>query len=56
MLDKKGNSNHIERKELLEEFREIFADVKVEYITADREFIGEKWFEDLLNQTMMEWH
>ena len=53
MLDKKGNSNHKERMTLLEAFREIFPDVKVDYLTGDREFIGEKWFDYLLNQTLM---
>jgi hypothetical protein len=53
MLDKKGNSNYKERIALLEEFRAIFPDVEVEYITADREFIGADWFDYLLNQTLM---
>ena len=53
MLDKKGNSNYKERITLIEEFREIFPDAKVDYITGDREFIGENWFDYLLNQTLM---
>ena len=53
MLDKKGNSNYKERITLLEEFREIFPEVSVAYITGDREFIGEDWFDHLLNQTLM---
>jgi hypothetical protein len=40
MLDKKGNSNYKERITLLEEFREIFSEVAVDYITGDREFIS----------------
>jgi hypothetical protein len=39
MLDKKGNSNYKERINLLQEFREIFPEVVVDYITGDREFI-----------------
>jgi hypothetical protein len=53
MLDKKGNSNHNERIALIEEFREIFPEVEVDCITADREFIGEDWFSYLLNQVSM---
>jgi Transposase DDE domain len=51
MLDKKGNSNYAERIELLEEFRAIFPEVEVDCLTGDREFVGEKWFNYLLNQT-----
>jgi hypothetical protein len=38
---------------LIEEFREIFPDVELDCITADREFIGEDWFDYLLNQILM---
>jgi hypothetical protein len=38
---------------LLEKCREIFPEVAVDYITGDREFIGEDWFDYLLNQTLM---
>ncbi|HBL12510.1 MAG TPA: IS4 family transposase [Cyanobacteria bacterium UBA11162] len=48
MLDKKGNSNTEERVELLEEFRAIFPSVKVDYLSADREFVGCCWFKYLL--------
>jgi Transposase DDE domain len=51
MLPKKGNSNYKERIQLLERFREIFPDVQVGCLTGDREFIGNKWFDYLLNQT-----
>lgn len=54
MLDKKGNSNTGERIELLEEFFEVFPQVKVAYLTADREFVGAGWFEYLLKQAMVE--
>jgi hypothetical protein len=53
MLDKKGNSNYKERIKLLQEFREIFPDVEVNYVTGDREFIGEDWFDYLLNERFM---
>jgi hypothetical protein len=51
MLPKKGNSNYEERIHLLERFRAIFPDVQVDCLTGDREFIGEKWFNYLINQT-----
>lgn len=54
MLDKKGNSNTDERIELLEEFFAVFPDAEVDYITADREFLGQNWFEYLLEQVYLE--
>ena len=47
MLDKKGNSNTRERCELWNRFLEIFADRKIDFLTADREFVGEEWFDYL---------
>ncbi|HEY9783525.1 MAG TPA: hypothetical protein V6D09_25735 [Leptolyngbyaceae cyanobacterium] len=44
MLDKRGNSNTGERIDLLEEFFELFPEVKVAYLSADREFLGKDWF------------
>jgi hypothetical protein len=41
---KRGNSNTEERKDMLSEFIEIFGVEKIGSLTADREFIGEKWF------------
>jgi hypothetical protein len=54
MLDKKGNSNTSERVELLEEFFEVFPDAEVEYLTADREFLGARWFQYLLEQSYLQ--
>lgn len=54
MLDKKGNSNSRERIDLLEEFFEVFPEAKVDYLTAEREFIGAKWVEYLLEQRKVE--
>ena len=48
MLDKKGNSNTRERCELWNRFLEIFAARKIDFLTADREFVGEDWFDYLL--------
>jgi hypothetical protein len=47
MLDKKGNSNTRERCELCNRFLEIFGDRKIDFLTADREFVGEEWFDYL---------
>ena len=42
---KRGNSNFQERKELLEKFISIFGVGRIKALTADREFIGQEWFE-----------
>ena len=42
---KRGNSNTEERKDLLKEFIDIFGVEKIEALTADREFIGQEWFD-----------
>lgn len=41
--DKRGNSSQTERIELLERFMAHFGKNKIEYLTADREFIGKEW-------------
>jgi hypothetical protein len=48
MLDKKGNSNTRERCELCNRLLEIFGDRKIDFLIADREFVGEEWFDYLL--------
>jgi hypothetical protein len=48
MLDKRGNSDPDERITLIEEFRELFPDVKIADLMADREFIGQDWVAYLL--------
>ena len=53
MLDKKGNSNTDERIDLLREFVELFCEHKIDYLSADREFLGHKWLEYLFSQPMM---
>lgn len=49
-LDKKGNSNTGERISIIEKFVSLFGVEKIKYLTADREFIGFKWFTYLLNK------
>jgi len=53
MLDKKGNSNTTERIDLLGEFFLAFPQVEVEDLCADREFMGEEWFEYLLESAKL---
>ena len=48
-LPKKGNSNTKERIELIDQFLSIFGACKIAYLTADREFIGEVWFQYLID-------
>lgn len=46
-LDKAGNSNTTERLDLLKEFNEVFGFSRIKSLMADREFIGQKWFQML---------
>jgi hypothetical protein len=47
LLDKKGNSNQLERIELLDFMKTIFEVDKPLVLVADREFIGKNWFVSL---------
>lgn len=49
-IGKRGNSDTAERKELMESFIKIFGKERIKALTADREFIGEKWFEWLIQE------
>jgi hypothetical protein len=53
MLDKKGNSNTTERIDLLKEFVGLFCEHQIDYLSADREFLGHDWLKYLLSQPMM---
>ena len=48
MLDKRGNSNSDERMRLMETVTKRFPVAKVNYLCADREFIGQAWVRYLL--------
>ncbi|HZL11770.1 MAG TPA: hypothetical protein VFC65_17450 [Prolixibacteraceae bacterium] len=50
MLPKFGNSNTNERIELIERFIHLFGADALDCLTADREFIGEKWIKYLNDQ------
>ena len=47
MLDKRGNSNSQERIDLITKFINLFGKQVIDCIVADREFVGEQWFEFL---------
>ncbi|MFY7958297.1 MAG: IS4 family transposase [Flavobacterium macrobrachii] len=49
MLDKRGNSNQDERKVLIARYIRLFGIESIDCIIADREFIGQQWFEFLIN-------
>lgn len=46
-LDKAGNSNTLERIALVEIFISLFGKACIRCLTADREFVGQEWFEYL---------
>ena len=48
MLPKRGNSNTQERRELVQRFLDLFGQECIEAFLADREFIGDEWFETLI--------
>lgn len=47
-LPKKGNSNTLERIDLLQMFIDIFGAQRILALTADREFIGKEWIDYLI--------
>ena len=50
ILPKRGNSNTYERKELVQRFLDLFGQECIESFLADREFIGDEWFETLIHK------
>ncbi len=50
LLPKRGNSNTKERIQLIDLFIKIFGVNIIQCLTADREFIGEKWFSYLIEK------
>ncbi len=50
LLPKRGNSNATERKEVLGIYVQFFGIQNIKAFMADREFIGEEWFENLIRQ------
>jgi hypothetical protein len=50
LMPKKGNSNSLERIDLMNRYFSLFGTSSVASLMADREFIGEQWFDDLIFQ------
>ncbi len=50
-LDSQGNSDQKERCDLLDDFIDVFGKEAIQSIAGDREFIGEKWFDYLQENT-----
>ena len=55
MLDKQGNSNTSERIALLKDFMEWFGKDCIDFLLADREFVGKEWL-GFLNQNNIRYH
>ncbi len=49
MLAKRGNSNSHERNELINRYIHLFGVNSIASLMADREFIGEPWFDELIH-------
>jgi len=50
LLPKRGNSNCKERKRLLESYIGLFGPATIGSFLADREFIGDEWFGELISK------
>lgn len=50
MLPKKGNSNVVERIDIVVRFIKLFGKDCITALVADREFIGDKWLQYLQQQ------
>jgi len=55
MMDKRGNSNTKERKEILDRYDKLFGFETIEVLVADREFIGYDWL-NYLNLNEIPYH
>lgn len=55
MLDKRGNSDTVERINLIKKYIEWFGKQSIDCLLADREFVGGKWLE-FLNDEKIRYH
>jgi Transposase DDE domain len=55
MMPKFGNSNTKERIDLLNRYNELFGFDTIDFLVADREFIGHNWL-DYLNRNRIQYH
>jgi hypothetical protein len=49
MMEKRGNSNTLERIELVNRFKRIAGKDSIAHLMADREFVGEEWLDRMSN-------
>jgi hypothetical protein len=47
--DKRGNSDQLERIALLQRFIDLFGTESIDFLTADREFVGQQWWTFLID-------
>jgi hypothetical protein len=52
LLPKTGNSNTEERIQLMDRFLNLFGGEKIKFFSADREFLGQRWFSYLLEKSI----
>jgi len=52
VLEKKGCSNTSERIHLVEKYVQLFGQESLDFVTADREFIGREWFRYLRRERL----
>lgn len=55
LLPKRGNSNTLERKQIMERFIRLFGKSSIQCLVADREFVGEEWLA-YLNREQIPYH
>ena len=55
MMNKHGNSNTEERKELITKFLNLAGENNIAHLTADKEFVGSEWFA-FLNSGKIHYH
>lgn len=52
VFDKKGCSSDSERKQILENYLEIFSVTSIKFVTADREFASKQWIDYLVRKSI----
>ena len=53
ILNKKGNSNFEERKDIITKFINVFGSDKLSFLACDREFIGKECFNWLIEKNII---
>lgn len=55
LMDKRGNSNTLERKKIMNRYIHLFGKESIHCLVADREFVGEHWMK-YLNHNKVNYH